>query len=160
MLYFAYGSNLDYTRMFSRCKSAKVYGYAELEGYKLVFMENNSGRIVANLVESEGAITPGMIYDIVDSDIEVLDKYEGYPYVYGRETIKVGYKGSEIECVTYVMAEEYYFRTKYATNKVVRGYGVPKRDYFNFILNGYVMFNLPQKKLLEAYEYSREKGDK
>ena len=159
MLYFAYGSNLDYTRMYSRCKSAEVYGKAELKGYKLVFMENNSGRIVANLVKAEGETTPGMIYDLSDSDITVLDKFEGYPFVYGREFVAVECRGKMVKCVTYIMAEEYTFSTKYATNTITRGYGTPKREYFTFLLNGYTMFNLPQRKLLEAYEYSRDKGE-
>ena len=43
--YFAYGSNLDYVRMFHRCESAEVVCRATLDGYRLVFMENNSKRI-------------------------------------------------------------------------------------------------------------------
>lgn len=157
MLYFAYGSNLDYTRMFSRCSSAKVYGKAELYGYRLVFMENNSGRVVANIVEAEGETVHGVLYDIVDTEIKVLDRYEGYPFVYNRLNIGIEYKGKDIEAVVYIMGDTYKYTTKYGTATIRRGYGVPKQDYFRYILNGYTMFDLPQRKLLRAYDYSKTK---
>lgn len=43
MLYFAYGSNMNWDRMKDRCSSACFVGIATLEGYKLAFTRKDRG---------------------------------------------------------------------------------------------------------------------
>lgn len=157
MLYFAYGSNLDYSRMFSRCKKARVVGKATLLNYRLCFMENNSKRIVANIEETKGNIVYGVLYDINKSDLAKLDICEGYPNVYQRKLIDIDYKGDKVKTYVYIMDKVCDVKNKYFVCKFVRDYGSPSKDYFNHIVVGYSMFDLPQNSLMEAYIYSKNK---
>lgn len=153
MLYFAYGSNLDYTRMLNRCESADVIGQATLEGYRLVFMENNSKRFVANVVKNKKFTTYGVLYEVNEKDMKNLDKYEGHPFVYKRTKISVCVKGEYKEAITYIMPK----RCQVYSSVLLRQYGVPKKDYMQYILNGYAMYNLPQEELRQSYVYSKNK---
>lgn len=159
IFYFAYGSNLDYTRMLNRCKSARVYAKVELEGMRLCFMENNSRKIVANVEDCEGESVVGILYQIDIKDLYKLDGYEGYPRVYNRKIVNVDYRGRILEAVMYQMDKKCNIENKNYLYRFVRKYGVPKKDYFNHLLNGYNMFDLSQNKLREAYFYSKERGE-
>ena len=157
MYYFAYGSNMNYLRMFTRCAGAKVHGVGEVTGYRLSFMENNSKVVVANIEEAERFITKGVIYEVTESDIISLDRYEGHPYVYKREMITVGFRGTMIEAITYKMNREVTIREDLYNTTFTRKYGIPKNGYFKHILDGYTMFNLHKRTLMEATEYSKER---
>lgn len=90
-LYFAYGSNMDRAQMKRRCPDSKYVGKAVLKGYRLGFTghSNNWGGAVATITKGEGSV-PGILYKVTDADIENLDRFEGYPTVYQRKTVKVG----------------------------------------------------------------------
>lgn len=158
--YFAYGSNLDYTRMFDRCESAEVVCRATLEGYRLVFMENNSKKVVANIIKDEKNHVDGVVYEITHKDLKLLDGYEGHPTVYKRKSVNISIKGEIKQVFVYVMPKKYDIKLGKRTIKVTRHYGIPKGDYFTYIQNGYTMFKLSQSKLMEAYKYSRDLGKK
>lgn len=154
--YFAYGSNLDYTRMFSRCGSADVLGRTQLEDYRLVFMENNARRIVANIVPSKGDFVEGVVYYISEIDLKRLDAIEGHPHVYTRKAISIKVRAEEVKAYVYIMKPECLVMTRDYVCKFKRKYGIPKGEYFNHILRGYEMFGLSQAKLLEGYRFSRD----
>lgn len=158
MLYFAYGSNLDYIRMTNRCKECEVIGQATLEGYRLVFMENNNKRVVANIVKAKKYDTQGVLYDVTANDLRNLDKFEGYPYIYARTKINVCVKGENKEAITYIMDRKCEVYSASSVQVFTRQYGAPKRDYFQYILNGYNMYGLSQNKLMESYLYSKDKN--
>ena len=97
MLYFAYGSNLDPEQMRSRCPSHRVVGLAELRDHRLVFplfsQVWNGG--VASVQPAHGSSVWGVVYDVSESELAVLDGFEGFRgagdqhNVYDRETVLV-----------------------------------------------------------------------
>jgi len=86
MLYFAYGSNLNWQQMQERCPSARFVGVALLPDYKLAFTREsvNRGCGVADAERERGRKIWGVIYEIADLDAGKLDISEGYRP--GRET--------------------------------------------------------------------------
>jgi len=157
VLYFAYGSNLDYTRMLSRCADSDVFGEAILEGYRLVFMENNTKRIVANIIKNKNFTTHGVLYEVTESDMKKLDAFEGHPRVYKRAKVMVCIEGTCIEATTYIMQKKCEVYSSNEVHIFNRKYGAPKKDYMQFILNGYTMHGLPQEELMKSYAYSKNK---
>ena len=78
ILYFAYGSNMLITRLHSRISSAKLIDIGFLNGYKVLFNKcSKDGSGKANLIESPGDVTWGVIYEIDEQDINKLDIFEG-----------------------------------------------------------------------------------
>jgi gamma-glutamylcyclotransferase (GGCT)/AIG2-like uncharacterized protein YtfP len=80
MLYFAYGSNLDWDQMRDRCPSARYLGNARLADHQLVISRKSIGRGcgVADVIPSVGESVWGVIYEISDADAASLDRDEGY----------------------------------------------------------------------------------
>ncbi len=107
--YFAYGSNLDRSQMQDRCPGSRVFRAGCLNGYQLdftCFSQRWAGG-VADVVRSEGAEVWGVIYEIIDSDLKSLDRYEGYPDVYTRFQTTIRSGESEVESVwTYTVREK------------------------------------------------------
>lgn len=79
-LYFAYGSNMLAERLCDRCPSAKPIGIAIATDQKLVIGKcssvDKSGK--ATLVQAEGVHTPGVYFEIAESEREKLDEFEGF----------------------------------------------------------------------------------
>lgn len=159
MIYFAYGSNLDLKRISARCPSVKVLGEATLRDYRLVFQENNGGRIVANIEPCEGHIVYGVLYDIEDeADIETLDRCEGNPVVYKRTKVVVYHKKRKRRCETYIMSPNRVVTVRDKQYLIKRKYGEPREDYYQYIFIGYFNFKLPLESLRHAREYSKLLG--
>ena len=80
MLYFAYGSNMDWAQMQQRCPSAEFAGIAVLRDRKLAFTRMSHGRGcgVADVVRAAGERVWGVVYKLPDPDVEALDSCEGY----------------------------------------------------------------------------------
>lgn len=80
MLYFAYGSNMDWEQMWKRCPSARFAGIAVLPNHRLAFTRKSvkRGCGVADAVERDGGKVWGVVYDIDDLDVGRLDASEGY----------------------------------------------------------------------------------
>lgn len=97
-LYVAYGSNLNLIQMAMRCPKAKVVGRGILKDYQLTF------RRVATIEPESGAITPVGVWEITPTDERALDRYEGYPSYYRKETVTVEmYDGTERQAMVYIM---------------------------------------------------------
>jgi len=77
--YFAYGSNLDLPQMKRRCPSSKLISKGSLSGYRLTFNRFSSGwgGGVADVIQEQGSEVWGLVFEISDSDLERLDRYEG-----------------------------------------------------------------------------------
>jgi gamma-glutamylcyclotransferase len=80
MLYFAYGSNLNWQQMQGRCPSARFVGVALFADHKLAFTREsvNRGCGVADAVRERGWKIWGVVYEIDDLDVGKLDVSEGY----------------------------------------------------------------------------------
>lgn len=95
MLCFAYGSNMNWDQMRDRCRSAQFLGVALLTDHRLAFprrsRERNCG--VAGALTAEGAEVWGVVYEVLDTEIAMLDKSEGFQP--GRERDKNAYVREE-----------------------------------------------------------------
>lgn len=84
MKYFVYGtlkSGYGNNRLLS---SGKLVGKATVDGYKLY----NSGFPVA--AHEKGSSVVGEVWEVADEDFRTqsnLDALEGYPHMYGRDTV-------------------------------------------------------------------------
>ena len=78
--YFAYGSNLDLAQMKIRCPSSELISKGSLSGYRLTFnrFSNGWGGGVADVIQDQDSKVWGLVFEISDSDLERLDRYEGY----------------------------------------------------------------------------------
>lgn len=158
MLYFAYGSNLNYLRFYGRCPKASVVGRGKLEGYKLCFMENNGKRIVANIIKSKGSCVEGVLYKINKADMQSLDICEGHPSVYVRTDIDIAISSNkDVKAITYIMPKKCNVWSKLEVRLFDRKFGIPKEDYFNHLVMGYQMFGIAQFILRNSVEYSLKK---
>ena len=83
-LYFAYGSNLNIAQMDNRCPLAQLVSRAVLEGYELAFRCG-----VLTILPKEGGRVDGILWKVNDRDERALDRYEGYPHLYTKETLTV-----------------------------------------------------------------------
>jgi len=80
VLYFAYGSNLDFAQMKGRCPSARSVGVAKLPGRRLAFTRWSGGRkgAVADAVADPAGEVWGVVFEITAEDLEMLDRCEGF----------------------------------------------------------------------------------
>lgn len=132
--YFAYGSNLDLNQMLRRCPTARPVEAIVLPNWRLVF------RGVADIVPAQGCICRGGVFTIQPADLEALDRYEGFPSLYGREDVGT-YKGKPLMAYT-----------------ITRGYAdrfnLPDGGYYQTIVRGYGDFDLDTDTLDEAISFT------
>ena len=103
--YFAYGSNLNKKQMVERCPDSKPKFIATLHNYKLIFAgwsrQWRGG--VASIKPFRGERVLGAIYEISETCLGRLDKYEGYPNEYNRLKVTVvDEDGDAVEAITYI----------------------------------------------------------
>lgn len=139
-LYLAYGSNLNLKQMAYRCPSAKVLGSTTLTGYRLLFRGGN-GSAVATIEPRDGSSVPVLLWEITPQDEAALDRYEGWPHLYRKETVTVNFKGKPVEAMVYIMNEG-------------RPLGGPGFYYYNVILDGYLDAGFNPAILQRAARYS------
>ena len=107
-LYFAYGSNMNLNQMAFRCPDAEVVESVRLEGYRLAFRTNGGGNGVATILPEEGSYVDGILWRISERDEQHLDHYEGFPVLYGKETVSVRTSnGKQIPVMVYTMNAPY-----------------------------------------------------
>ena len=107
MYYFAYASNLNRKQMLERCPESKPMFLATLPNYKLVFAgwSRKWRGGVATIKPFRGEKVLGAIYEVTETDLRRLDKYEGYPDNYNRPNVAVfDEDGNRLEAVTYIKA--------------------------------------------------------
>jgi hypothetical protein len=80
MLYFAYGSNLDWAQMRSRCPSAQFIAIASLPDYGLAFPRFSMNRRcdVASIITAAGELVWGAVYRVDEIGRCALDAAEGF----------------------------------------------------------------------------------
>ncbi len=146
MLYFAYGSNMDWKQMKDRCPSAQYIANAILRDHKLAFTRESKRRGcgVADVVPESGHNVWGVVYKICEQELGSLDKAEGYcPW---RENNAYWRR----ECIVYIDNEA-------QKPKTVSAYfaereddpPLPNKEYKILILKGARYWNLPEKYVHE-----------
>ncbi|MDE6088892.1 MAG: gamma-glutamylcyclotransferase [Oscillospiraceae bacterium] len=96
-LYIAYGSNLNLEQMKYRCPNSKPIGTAMLQDYELEF------RGVATIVPKKGVAVPVLLWQISPQDERNLDRYEGFPNLYRKETYEIELDRHKVSGMAYVM---------------------------------------------------------
>ena len=137
-LYFAYGSNINLDQMQYRCPDASVYGQAVLDNYDLRFR----GSGVATVEPKEGACVYGLLWELTDKCEASLDRYEGYPRLYIKQTLEVRtFDGRRVPVMAYIMNPELHLKPS-----------LPPRDYYLGIKTGYEQNGLPVGCLKYAFK--------
>lgn len=167
MWYFAYGSNLNSRAVGEWCRH---FGYkpptlkpgksAVLENYRLgfsIFSEYYSGGI-ADIVYDPGKNVSGVLFDLSETDLLVLDQKVGRKVagggkeigVYKRIEVKVSpqSKGERIEAVTYqgLSVERYHIP--------------PTTHYMDLVIQGAYSFGLSMMWISYLQSFSTQAGRK
>lgn len=132
MYYFAYGSNMNSPQMQRRSPSAKFVCVACLQNYQFGITRHSRLRDcgTANVFPSAGAAVWGIVYDVSDADLIVMDGFEDG---YRREFLSVSPAnngGSSITALVYVAEIE--------TNVPL-----PNAEYKRVIVEGAKHWQLP-----------------
>ncbi len=135
MLYFAYGSNLNWHQMQRvRCPGSKFIRPYILKGHKLIFSHRNPNNKYghANIEKNKNFTVPGAIWSLSKEHEKTLDEYEGVNYnppYYQKEYLVL--KGKKI----LVYVQKIYTKRK------------PSYTYFHTIIQGYKDCDLDIKYL-------------
>lgn len=146
MLYFAYGSNMNWSQMKARCPSAAYVGIARLADHRLAFTRRsvNRGCGVADVVRQTGGSVWGAVLQLSEFDVGALDKSEGYRP--GRE--KNSY--SRRECMVFLDGDEnrpVTAQTYFA--EMQDNPPLPNQTYKQLILAGARYWHLPAEYIAE-----------
>ena len=155
MLYFAYGSNLDWGKMKKTIPSSIFYGKAKLENYRLDFTRESKNWDcgVADIVEDNKDVW-GVIYQFDEKDLGRLDKCEGY----NPNRVKNAYR--RIEKMVYLEGKKDQPMTVYTYEVIDKEFGKykPNNDYKKLIVDGAKHWSLPKEYIdflesIETIEY-------
>ena len=80
MLYFAYGSNMEWAQMKQRCSLAKFVCRAKLPAHRLAFTLRSCKRGcgVADILRDEAKEVWGIVYELSQDELKNLDKDEDF----------------------------------------------------------------------------------
>lgn len=138
-LYFAYGSNINLDQMAYRCPDAQVVGPVILENYELLFRRGG----FATIAPKEGEKVHGLLWSITQSCEQSLDRYEGWPRFYDKQTVTVrDSEGRSLSVMVYIMDDRFQEPR------------LPTADYYIGILKGYRQNGLPVTALNKAWDHA------
>ena len=146
--YLAYGSNLNREQMAYRCPTARPVGTAQLEGWRLLFRGSGSGNYLT-IEPAPDYVVPVAVWAVTEADEAALDRYEGFPVFYRKETLPITYTGlktaqeRQVEAFVYLMNDGHLA-------------GLPTTRYMDICEVGYRDFGFDPEALLEARAYTRE----
>lgn len=141
-IYLAYGSNLNLEQMAQRCPTSKPIGTAVLQDYQLLFRGRNGGA-VATVEPVKGSSVPVLLWEITPADELALDRYEGFPFLYRKEKVKVKLGRKTVESMVYIMNDG-------------KPLGIPSCYYYSVILDGYKSAEFDIDILKQAVKDSTE----
>lgn len=139
--YIAYGSNLHVGQMAYRCPDATILGTSELRNWRLMFKGSRSGNY-ATIEPCIGESVPVLIWELTPADERSLDRYEGFPTFYFKQTIPVVVDGQEVEAMAYIM-------------RLDAAVGYPSKSYINTLEMGYGYCGFDPAILQEALKRCR-----
>ncbi len=142
-LYIAYGSNLSTLQMRRRCPTAKVVGKSLLRNWRLRFRGGN-GQAVATIERCKGYNVPVLIWKIQPIDEKALDCYEGFPYHYRKENLRITLNGKRVGAMVYII------------NEGGRPYNAPSTGYYEIIRRSYEELDFDLDILNEAAKSSKQ----
>lgn len=135
MKYFAYGSNMLTERLRARVSSASNPTHYALRKYYLRFHKKSvdcSGKCSIVATGSDADVVHGVLFDVEDAQIVMLDTVEGADNGYRRDEITVMLGGAETKVFVYV-----------AEKSVIDEALVPYCWYYDLVLAGAEQHALP-----------------
>ena len=80
MIYFAYGPDLNPTRMMEHSPGHRSLGIGRLADHWIAFPRYSSSdrSAMISLVEDQGSVAWGALYDIPEEDVPILDYHYGF----------------------------------------------------------------------------------
>ncbi len=135
-LYAAYGSNLNLQQMNYRCPTAQLYRTGLVRDYELQF-KGHPHSAFATIAPKKGASVPVAVWELQPRDERALDQYEGYPRHYFKQDIPVRVGGQDVTAMVYIM-------------NLKMDYGLPSRNYYQTVLEGYKNCGLDSSLLEQA----------
>ncbi len=146
MLYFAYGSNLNWNQIKGRCPSAEFFTAAKLKDYRLAFTRKSErrGGGSADAVPEPGCNVWGIVYQMDENEITALDEAEDYvpgraQNSYTRQQCYVYADGNEEKPILVWL----YFAEKQENPPL------PSAAYKQLIVEGAKHWRLPQEYIQE-----------
>ncbi len=104
--YFAYGSNMNSSRVRGRRMQFDEHAAGSLHDYRLAFNKRSvkfPGAASANVAIQEGAVTEGVLYRLQHpGQIEMMDPFEGYPLRYDRIALPIVTREKVVEAWVYI----------------------------------------------------------
>lgn len=153
VLYFAYGINMFLETFQKRCPNYKFIGTAFLPNYRIGFTRESKKQKggVADIIKAEKSDkTWGVLYEISEEGLNILDKYEGYPFSYSREKKTVFLLESINNLNDLVKKDDvwvYYVKDK---SKFIK----PNSEYLNKITEAAYYFSFPLDYIIQLKKYS------
>jgi gamma-glutamylcyclotransferase len=143
LFYFAYGSNMDWQQMRSRCPSARFVSIGSLRDYRFAIVRRSRQRGcgVAGLLPFPGARVWGVVYELPESEVLRLDECEDYVpgravNSYWRRECRVHAPDRDLSAFTYFAEPEADFPPANA-------------EYKRLILSGATYWGLPADYIAE-----------
>jgi len=138
MNYFAYGSNMDEKRMMERGVFFTSKEKGTLKGFRFIInkkSQKNPNIGFANIIRDDNSEVEGIIYEVSQEDIFKLDKFEGHPKHYKRETYIINNK----ECIVYISnniwtSTNELESTEEYKNHILEGKDFLSEKYYNKLL--------------------------
>jgi hypothetical protein len=153
-LYFAYGSNLDWAQIRKRCPSVKPVSVAAARDYRLAFTRFSTSRQcgAADILPSPGSEVWGMVYEMDQAEIGVLDECEGFRP--GRPREENAYERVEIVVWKTGSAASGQRVWTYVVVRKLDPCPRPSAEYKRLMVNGARHWGFPAAylELLEAIE--------
>jgi len=145
MYYFAYGSNMNWLQMQRRCPSSQFVCVGRLVDYQFGITRHSRLRDcgTANVFPAPGKEVWGVIYDVDEGDLVLLDCFEDG---YCRETLLLQSDGGQpLPALVYVAEREH-------------NVPLPNAEYKGLLIEGAKHWGVPELYLttLEAIEVARD----
>lgn len=106
MLYFAYGSNMSTPRLQARVPAASLLGTGCLQGYTLAFhkvsIRDGSGKCDASYTGNSTDAVFGVLYELSDADLDMLDRIEGVGQGYEARRLNIRFNDELVVAQTYL----------------------------------------------------------
>lgn len=128
---------MNLEQMKVRCPTAQHEGVGTVDGYELRFCKIGD-KAFATIEPKEGEQVPVVLWYIFPQDEAVLDEYEEVPEMYRKEWIPVIQNGETRQAMVYLMNSS--------------APGLPTKQYYDGIVEGYQSHRLPLDKLKKALE--------
>lgn len=139
MYYFAYGSNMVVEHMRRICgRHFLMLGNVYLPDYDI----EPDLRGYLNIRPTPGKNVYGILYDLDKDALDALDKFEGYPEVFGRSEVEVkDDEGNSFKSWVYIEAPHQFGGTEV------------KMEYLRRVLTSAMEHGFPQEYINKIQEY-------